>query len=145
MKEKKAILYCDGASKGNPGHSGIGIVLLINGDKTMLSEYIGLATNNIAEYKALLKGLHEAKNQKATAIDIYTDSELLTRQIKGLYKVKSPNLESLFKEATLLLKGFKKYSINHVPREYNAEADRLANMAVMKIKSSIHHVISNSR
>lgn len=129
MKDIKAILYCDGASKGNPGHSGIGVVLLIKGHKITLSEYIGLATNNIAEYTALIKGIREAKNNGVTTIDIYTDSELMTKQIIGVYKVKSPNLESLFKEVISLLKGFKKYSIKHIPRELNTEADSLASSA----------------
>lgn len=134
MKDKKAILYCDGASKGNPGHSGIGAVLLIKDHKITLSEYIGLATNNIAEYSALLKGLHEAKKNGVTNIDIFTDSELMTKQIMGIYRVKSPNLESLYAEIISLLKGFKKYSIKHIPREFNTEADSLASSAVNKMR-----------
>lgn len=137
MKDNRAILYCDGASKGNPGHSGIGIVLLIKGRKTTLSEYIGLATNNIAEYTALIKGLREAEKNGVTTIDIFTDSELMTKQIMGIYRVKSPNLERLYAEVVSLLKGFKKYSIEHIPRELNTEADSLASYAAMqKVMSS---------
>ncbi len=136
MKDKKAILYCDGASKGNPGHSGIGAVILINGNKTTLSSYIGLATNNIAEYTALLKGLEEVRKHDVAAIDIFTDSELLTRQVKGIYQVKSPNLLSLYKKVMLMLNGFKQYTINHIPRESNSEADRLANLGAKTRKVS---------
>lgn len=132
MKPLKAILYCDGASKGNPGHAGIGAVLLIGNNKITISEYIGVATNNIAEYKALLHGLFEAKTHDIKDIDIFTDSELLTKQIKGIYKVKSPNLINLHRETVLLLKKFRGYTINLIPREQNTEADRLANLGVNK-------------
>lgn len=135
MKQKKAVLFCDGASRGNPGHAGIGVVLIIDKkNKITLSEYIGVSTNNIAEYKALLQGLNEAKRHSITEIDIFTDSELLTKQIKGDYKVKNSNLISLHREVALLLGAFKSYSINHIPREQNAEADSLANMGANKIK-----------
>lgn len=133
MRDKKGVLYCDGASKGNPGRSGIGIVLMIKDHKITLSEYIGLATNNIAEYSALVRGLHEAKKNGVTTIDIFTDSELMTKQIMGIYRVKSPNLESLYAEVISLLKGFKKYSIKHIPRELNVEADSLASSAANKM------------
>jgi len=135
MKTKKAVLYCDSASKGNPGHAGIGAVLIIDNNKITLSEYIGIATNNIAEYKALLQGLCEARRQGVTNIEIFTDSELLAKQIKGVYKVKSPNLQSLHREVGLLLKKFKRYIINHIPREQNTEADRLANLGVNKLSN----------
>ncbi len=132
MKDKKAILYCDGASKGNPGHSGIGIVLTINDKKITLSEYIGLATNNMAEYTALIKGLKLAKKNGVTSIEIFTDSELMVKQISGLYKVKSLKLESLHSNVIGLLKDFKSYSVKHIPRELNKEADCLANAGVNK-------------
>jgi ribonuclease HI len=132
MKSKKAFLYCDGASKGNPGHAGTGAVLIIDENKITLSEYIGIATNNIAEYKALLQGLYEARRQSVTNIEIFTDSELLAKQINGVYKVKSPNLQSLHREVGLLLKKFKRYIINHIPREQNTEADRLADLGANK-------------
>jgi len=132
LSGKKGILYCDGASKGNPGHSGIGIVLIIKGHKITLSEYIGLATNNIAEYKALLRGIYEAEKNGVRIIDIFTDSELMAKQIQGIYKVKSPNLENLYKEVISLLKGFEKYTIKHIPRDLNKEADSLANAALGK-------------
>lgn len=127
---KRAKLYCDGASSGNPGDSGIGVLLIIGDKEYKISEYIGTATNNIAEYTALLKGIEEAKRHGVKALDIYTDSELLTRQIKGQYKVKSENLLELYKRAALLLKGLKSYSIIHIPREKNKEADLLAKNAI---------------
>lgn len=132
MKPLKATLYCDGASKGNPGHAGIGAVLIISDKKIMISEYIGVATNNIAEYMALIQGLRKAKEYGITNVDIFTDSELLTKQIKGVYKVKSPNLINLYEEVISLLKVFKNYTINHIHREQNTVADRLANLGANK-------------
>ncbi len=130
IKSRKAMLFCDGASSGNPGDSGIGILLIIDGHEYKISEYIGRATNNIAEYMALLKGLQEAKRHGVYAIDIHTDSELLVRQLKGQYKVKSKNLLKLYEQANLLLRDFKDYSIIHIPREENIEADNLAKNAI---------------
>lgn len=135
---KRAKLYCDGASSGNPGDSGIGVLLIIGDKEYKISEYIGTATNNIAEYTALLKGIEEAKRHGVTALDIYTDSELLTRQIKGLYKVKSENLIELYKRAALLLKGLKSYNIIHIPREKNKEADLLAKNAIKQRTTDEH-------
>lgn len=137
MKDKKAILYCDGASKGNPGRAGIGVVLVIKDKKITFSDYIGLATNNIAEYTALKKGLTEAKKIGATSIEIFTDSELIVKQITGFYKVKSPKLISLYLDVIALLKDFKSYSIKHIPRELNKEADYLANIGANKNKAII--------
>lgn len=134
-QSKKAILYCDGASKGNPGHSGIGIVLLINHQKIKISEYIGVTTNNMAEYTALLRGLREAKRNGATTLTIYTDSELITKQIRGHYKVKSSNIEKIYKEVISLLNDFNHYSIEHIPRDLNKEADCLAVSAAEKKRS----------
>jgi ribonuclease HI len=129
-KQKKAILYCDGASSGNPGDSGIGILLAIGDQQYRISEYIGTATNNIAEYTALVKGIKEAKRHGAVIIDIHTDSELMVKQINGQYRVKSENLIELYEQAVSLLKGFKSYNITHIPREKNAEADNLAKRAI---------------
>lgn len=130
IKSRKAMLFCDGASSGNPGDSGIGILLIIGEQKYKISEYIGMATNNIAEYMALLRGLQEAKRHGVYTIDIHTDSELIVRQLKGQYKVKSKNLLKLYEQANLLLKDFKNYSITHIPREENIEADNLAKNAI---------------
>lgn len=127
---KKGTLYTDGASSGNPGESGIGIVLTTGDRKIELSEYIGRATNNVAEYKALLRGLEKAKKIGLDKVDILLDSELLVKQIKGEYDVKSESLKPLYGKVISILKTFNAYSIRHIPREKNADADRLARKAV---------------
>ncbi len=127
-----AVMYCDGACSGNPGKSGIGVVIsLAEEDETYrISEYIGIATNNIAEYSAFIKGLEKAAHIGIRKIEVYLDSELLVRQINGIYKVRNNNLIPLFNQAKKLLKNFDSYSITHVRREFNREADSLATRAV---------------
>ncbi len=129
-----AEMYCDGASSGNPGPSGIGVVINFPGGGTShrLSDYIGTATNNVAEYSALLKGLETARSLGIQEIRIFMDSELLARQINGLYRVRNKNLMPLWIKAMSLLKGFSNYSVTHVPREMNREADSLARRAVAR-------------
>lgn len=125
-------LYTDGAARGNPGPAGAGAFLCDNSGNTVeeLMEYLGETTNNVAEYRALLLGLKRAKDLGATEIEILADSELMVRQIQGKYRVKNEGLRPLFQEAMRLLKQFQKYSINHIDREENSEADRLANLAI---------------
>ena len=134
-----AEMYCDGASSGNPGDSGIGVVINVSHkdagqsgkeESHCISEYIGTATNNVAEYSALLRGLEEAKSLGIRHIDIYMDYELIVKQIKGIYRVKNENLLPLWIKAKSLLKEFAHYSVTHVPREMNKEADSLATRAV---------------
>jgi len=124
-------IYIDGASKGNPGPSGIGIVISKKG-KTVknVSVFIGEATNNVAEYTALIYALQEALKLNALTLRINTDSQLLYSQIKRIYKIKHPNIVSLYNQVLNLLEGFKDVSINHIPREKNSDADRLATKAV---------------
>lgn len=124
-------IYIDGASKGNPGHSGVGIVIYRNGQvlKT-ISSYIGKTTNNIAEYTALIYALEEALLLKATSLKINTDSQLLARQINRVYKVKHEGLVNLYERAVRLLSGFEKVLVNHIPREENSSADKLATEAI---------------
>ncbi len=125
----KVTIYSDGASKGNPGDAGIGVVITAE-DGTVLSEiaeYIGKTTNNVAEYKALIRGLEEAAGLGATHLEISTDSELLAKQLAGLYKVKSPNLKPLYDEVIELLRCFAKVKVSHGMREFNKRADFLAN------------------
>lgn len=106
-------------------------MLLVIGSHTYsLSEYIGKATNNIAEYTALIRGLQEAKRHGAYSVEIRTDSELMVKQIKRQYKVKSENLLHLYEQVISLLKQFKDYTITHIPREKNADADNLAKNAI---------------
>jgi len=124
-------MYIDGASRGNPGPSGIGVVICRNGKAIKnLSAYIGNATNNIAEYTALIHGLKECLALKAGNIQINTDSELLCRQINKIYKIKSPNILALYDQALQLLSGFKDARVRHIPRENNRGADKLAAKAV---------------
>ncbi len=125
-------MYTDGASRGNPGPSGIGVVIL-DAKRTKIKEvykYIGEATNNIAEYAALVCGLEEAALLDAEEIVIYMDSELLAKQLNGEYKVKDEKMKILFEKALGILKNFKSFEIKHIDREKNKEADRLANKAI---------------
>jgi ribonuclease HI len=136
-----AVMHCDGASSGNPGDSGIGAVIYIT-DKDMqygehneacrISEYIGIATNNIAEYTAFVTGLEKAVSLGIRRINIFLDSELIVRQINGIYKVKNKNLLPLWKRAMSMLQGFDEYKVTHVRREHNTVADFLATQAVKK-------------
>lgn len=135
---KEGVLYCDGASSGNPGESGIGAVLLLKDKTYEISEHIGTATNNIAEYTALIKGLSKAKTLKIESLKIFLDSELIVKQIQGSYKVKNENLKALYQEALSHLKSFKAYTINYIPREQNKKADALAKKAAAIPSSSGH-------
>ncbi len=124
-------IYIDGASQGNPGHSGVGAVIYKNGLVIKeISEYIGVATNNVAEYTALIYALEEALLLKAAALKINTDSQLLARQLNKIYKVKHAGIINLYKRAVHLLTGFQNFEINHIPRENNVLADKLATQAV---------------
>jgi ribonuclease HI len=130
---KSVILYTDGACKGNPGPSGIGGALYRAGEAEPFRTYaegIGKTTNNVAEYRALLRGLREALLDGADEIEIRTDSELMARQLTGRYRVAAPQIQPLHAEALALVARFDKAAIRHVPREQNALADRLANQGV---------------
>lgn len=126
---KEGYLYCDGASSGNPGKSGIGVVLTTEETTYEMSESIGITTNNVAEYTALLRGLDKAMSLKIEILKIFVDSELLVKQIRGEYRVKSKNLACLYHNVMSRLKGFKSYTITHVPRDQNKQADKLAKKA----------------
>lgn len=126
------LLYTDGASRGNPGEASVGIIIYDHDGNVLKEEgeAIGVATNNVAEYKAVIKGLECAKELGATGVTLYADSQLLVRQITGEYKVKSEGLRPLFEKVKKLITNFEKFSANHVPREQNKEADKLANLAL---------------
>ena len=129
-------VYSDGACSGNPGPAGIGVVIKVDGGTVQtVSEPIGAATNNIAEYTAIIRALKEAKTLGAEHLKLRTDSELVFYQLKGEYKVKHLNLKPLHEEALGLLKSFKKVEFKVVPREDNADADRLATAALKNIKA----------
>ena len=124
-------LFIDGASRGNPGHAGIGI--RIEGDGEVLKEYceyIGCTTNNVAEYRALIKGLEIAAEFKANWVTVFSDSELVVRQMNGTYKVKSGGLLPLYQTAQTQSRTFDGFQIKHVRREQNREADQLANQGI---------------
>jgi ribonuclease HI len=128
----KLILHIDGASRGNPGPAAVGVVLA-DKDGTVLaevSEYIGETTNNVAEYQALLRGLQEAARLAAKDISVYGDSQLLIRQMSGVYRVRHPGLLPLYNEARNMVRSFSQVSFIHVPREENTRADELANRAL---------------
>lgn len=129
---KRLAIFTDGASHGNPGPSGIGVVVCDDRGETVknLSEYIGETTNNVAEYMALIYGLQEALILRADEVIINVDSELLAKQLKREYKIKDSNLKILHRQVGHLLGGFKKYEVNHIDRSGNKGADRLANEAI---------------
>jgi dinuclear metal center YbgI/SA1388 family protein len=125
-------LYTDGGARGNPGPAGIGAILLTaSGDVVEeLGDFIGKATNNVAEYQALLAGLELALDRGIERLDVFLDSELVVRQVNGQYKVKDAGLKPLHAQACQLLSRFHEIDVRHVRREQNAEADRLVNEAI---------------
>ena len=131
LKMNSLKIYIDGASKGNPGPSGIGVIIY-DGQEVIknISTYIGNATNNVAEYTALVYALQEALKLKAQILEINTDSQLLSRQLTKVYKIKSPNLVGLYNQALRSLLAFKRVLINSIPRENNKGADKLATEAI---------------
>ena len=130
--EKKMVLYTDGCCRGNPGPAGIGVVIKDSHKKILkeLSEYIGEATNNIAEYSALIRGLEAAGDLGADEIKVFMDSELVVKQVKGEYRVKDEVMKELFQQTLEALKDFKSFEIKHIDRSKNKEADKLANRAI---------------
>jgi len=126
------MLYTDGASRGNPGQAGAGAVLLdADGQEIAArSAYLGVCTNNVAEYKALILGLETAKKLKCQAIALHLDSELIVRQLQGRYKVKNETLKPLFQQVKDILAHFTSWSVTHVPRAENSRADGLANKGI---------------
>ena len=132
MKGRAITIRTDGASRGNPGPAGIGVVIETDGaaDRLEFCEYIGETTNNVAEYRALLLALEEAEKLSPSSVTVRSDSELLVRQMNGLYKVKSEHLKPLVLEAARRLRRFPAARILHVGREENGTADLLANRAI---------------
>lgn len=127
-------VYVDGASKGNPGPSGIGVALFAMGGQKIgqISKHIGSGTNNQAEYTALIEALALAQRMKVETLFIFSDSELMVKQVKGEYKVKNPDIQERMEEVRALLKGFEKYSITWIPREKNTLADALSTNCLPK-------------
>jgi ribonuclease HI len=128
----KLIIHVDGGARGNPGPAAAACVLSTPSGEVVdeQAELLGKVTNNVAEYRALLLGLARARELGATEVDVVGDSELIAKQVKGLYKVKHPSMRPLYMEAMEALKNFQKWSIRTVPRAQNAEADALVNAAL---------------
>jgi ribonuclease HI len=123
------VVNVDGGARGNPGPAAVGVVVQ-DADGEVLEEVgerIGKATNNVAEYRALLLGIERARQHGASELELIGDSELVVRQVKGEYKVKDPALRELHSEVKRELAQFERWSIRHVRRESNSEADRLVN------------------
>jgi len=128
----RLVAYVDGAARGNPGEAGAGIVLkdTAGGVVEKIALYLGKATNNMAEYKALIHALRRAGEMEASSLQVYSDSELLVHQINGRYRVRAPHLQKLCQEAIRLMRNIGDVNISHIPREKNAEADEQANRAI---------------
>lgn len=131
----RIVLYCDGGARGNPGPAAIGAVVLDPATEPPLrlatvSERIGVATNNVAEYRALVAGLEAAVDFPARRVSVRADSQLLVRQLQGAYRVKQPHLRPLYERARELLGRYDEVELEHVPRESNTLADALVNAAL---------------
>jgi ribonuclease HI len=128
----KLTVNVDGGARGNPGPAAIGVVVR-NDDGAVVEqvgETIGQATNNVAEYRALLRGIELAAAHGADEVELIGDSELIVRQIEGRYKVKHADMKELHAQAKKMLAGFDSWSIRHVKRAQNADADKLVNQAL---------------
>lgn len=139
----KVKIYIDGAARGNPGESGIGIIIKDEDGRVIRSlyKYIGQATNNIAEYTALVYALQEALILGLKDIEVYSDSELLVKQLNSEYKVKNSNLRAYYEQFLHLKTGFNRLEIKQIAREENKETDKLANQAVdSKIDSNLKSI-----
>jgi len=126
-------VFCDGASRSNPGDASIGVSILFDGKEVhAISKKIGIATNNEAEYQALIDGLNFCIDNSIKEIDVFLDSNLVVEQVNKNYKVKAENLKVLNSKVDELIQEFNFIEINHVYREENKRADQLANMALDK-------------
>ena len=132
MTAKRLTIYTDGASSGNPGPASIGAVIKDGQGRVIsrISRRIGRATNNQAEYRAIITALEEASRLGAQEVDIKSDSELVVKQLKGRYRVKKATLRPLYQEVVQLIGSLEAFTVTHIPREQNREADRLANRAL---------------
>jgi ribonuclease HI len=134
MAKSMVKIFSDGGARGNPGPAGIGAVIYNEDNKILaqISEYLGVTTNNQAEYRALIAALKKAKELGVEKVECYLDSELVVKQLNHEYKVKNKDLAPLFLEIHNLVVSFKSINFFHIRREYNKEADRLANEAMDK-------------
>lgn len=128
---KELMIYSDGASRNNPGEAGAGVYILHDKQPVAkIARYLGQTTNNIAEYKAAIIGLEQAIMLGATKVSLMADSELLVKQLNGVYKVKNEGLKPLFSQAKQLIAAIGSVEVKYIPREMNREADALANKAI---------------
>lgn len=134
----KYIIHVDGGSRGNPGPAGAGVVIRSadGGVVAGAGVYIGEATNNVAEYRGLIEALDRARELGATDVRVFSDSQLVVRQVNGIYRVKNAGLRPLFDEVCRKIGAFETFAIDFVPREENTEADELANRA-MNLKRTV--------
>lgn len=132
----KLVVHVDGGARGNPGPAAIGVVVSDESGAVIdeLAERIGATTNNVAEYRALIAGVRRAAELGASELDLVNDSELVARQLKGIYKVKHPAMKPLYEEAKAALARFERCQIRTVPRAQNARADELVNEALDGIR-----------
>src|SRR3989344_6705461 len=130
-------IYTDGGSSGNPGRAALGVVVKDETGKTIAAfgEYLGEQTNNYAEYQALIAGLEKAKKLGATEVECIMDSELVTKQMNGIYKIREPALQKIFVKAYNITQQFKKVKFRHVLRAKNKEADKLVNQVLDNLKT----------
>ena len=129
----RLLIHTDGAARGNPGPAGAGAILRDAATGEVLAEVaqgLGRATNNVAEWTAVRLALEEARRIGATHVDVRMDSQLVARQISGMYRVKHPDLKPIHATVMTLLRSFDGYTVGHVPRELNKDADRLSNVAI---------------
>jgi ribonuclease HI len=128
----KVLVHVDGGSRGNPGPAAAASVVSSPEGKVLdeASELLGMQTNNVAEYRALLLGLKRARSLGASEVEVVNDSELIAKQVQGLYKVKHPAMRPLYEEAKSALQGFSSWKVRTVPRAQNAHADALVNAAL---------------
>jgi ribonuclease HI len=128
----KLVVHVDGGARGNPGPAAIGVVISEPGGEVIdeVAERIGTATNNVAEYRALLRGLERAASLGAREVEIVNDSELVAKQLTGAYRVKHPSMKPLYEEAVTALRAFDRWEVRSVPRAQNARADALVNQAL---------------
>lgn len=132
VRLKKVIIHADGASRGNPGQAAIGAVIKDEQGRLIasVSRRIGRATNNQAEYRAIIAALEEAVRLGLRQVDVKMDSELVVKQINGEYRVKKATLKPLYQQMKQLLGSLEGFTVTHIPRRQNGEADRLANKAL---------------
>lgn len=136
FEAKRLVMFTDGGARGNPGPAGIGIVFYLEDESgnrkhiENIKKYIGEHTNNFAEYTALITGLERAAETGHANVQCYLDSELVVKQLNGLYKIREASLQPLAAKALILRNGFKSCSFTHVHREKNTEADKLVNLAI---------------